>query len=151
MAAPALLFASGANVPPTPEFRSRRRGLDTRNPKTIVVVDDEPWARLITARILRESGYTVLEAGSGLEALDLVESLGRVALVLADIAMPGMDGVVLADTIHERDPRQRVAFLSAYGGVVAKVGMKGPPLPILEKPIPPEELARRVEEIVRKL
>jgi len=150
MAAPALLFTPGVNEPPTPESRSRRRAVDTRNPKTIVVVDDEPWARLITARVLRESGYTVLEAGSGPEALELVQSLGRVALVLADIAMPGMDGVVLADTLRDRDPWQRVAFLSAYGGVVAKVGMKGPPLPILEKPISPEELARRVEEIVRR-
>jgi CheY-like chemotaxis protein len=120
----------------------------TAGSTTILVVDDESWSRQITVRVLRDSGYAILEAASGAEALEVIRTTGQVALVLADIAMPDMDGVQLAEAIRARNPSQRVAFLSAYAGLIARLGMQGPPVPILEKPIEPNQLAERVGEIL---
>jgi two-component system cell cycle sensor histidine kinase/response regulator CckA len=117
---------------------------------TILVVDDESWIRQITVRVLRDSGYTVLEARSGAEALEILRATGPASLVLADVAMPEMDGVQLAEEIRKRNSDQLVAFLSAYAGLIPRLEMKGPPLPILEKPIEPNQLVDRIKEILER-
>jgi CheY-like chemotaxis protein len=58
---------------------------------TILVVDDEPTLRGVVAELLREEGYTVIEVGNALAALDALEHT-RPDLVLMDVMMPGMDG-----------------------------------------------------------
>ena len=64
---------------------------------TVLVVDDQRFARRVAYRVLSESGYRVLEAEAGEEALDALHtSKGRVDLVMIDVVMPGMDGVELA-------------------------------------------------------
>ena len=73
---------------------------------TILLVEDEEGLRALNARGLASRGYTVLEAGNGLEAIDVLEkSNGRVDLVVSDVVMPEMDGPTLA---HElRTPQSR--------------------------------------------
>ena len=115
---------------------------------TILVVDDESSSRQITVRVLRDSGFIVLEAASGAEALEILRATRSVALVLADVAMPQMDGVQLAVAIRKHNSDQRVAFLSAYAGIIPRLELKGLPLPILEKPIEPNQLVDRVREIL---
>ena len=58
---------------------------------TILVVDDEPTLLAVVAEVLREEGYTVIEAGSGHAALAVLAQT-RPALVILDVMMPGMDG-----------------------------------------------------------
>jgi two-component system, cell cycle sensor histidine kinase and response regulator CckA len=125
-------------------------GTASRSPATILVVDDEGWVRHLTARILRDAGHTVLEASSAEEALNSLEAAREVALVLADVVMPGMGGVQLADAIHERYPDQRVILMSAYAGELAKAGVRGAPLPILTKPFTAAQLTQKIDETLRR-
>ena len=59
---------------------------------TILVVDDEPLARLTTADMLRLGGFNVLEAGNGAQALELLADGYHVAAVVTDVRMPVLDG-----------------------------------------------------------
>lgn len=61
----------------------------------ILVVDDEGTSRLLARRVLEKRGYTVVEAGHGVEALDRLRREGPVSLVVADLHMPEMDGLEL--------------------------------------------------------
>jgi two-component system, cell cycle sensor histidine kinase and response regulator CckA len=82
---------------------------------TILVVDDEVSLRQMIVRQLRSDGYRVLEAGYGMEALDVARtSPDPVHLVLSDIRMPGMLGTELAQRLVAEHPDVRVVFMSAH-------------------------------------
>jgi DNA-binding NtrC family response regulator len=116
----------------------------------IMVVDDEASVRQLTARMLRDAGYTVLEASSAEDALRSLETSGEVGLVLADVVMPHMGGAQLAEAIHERYPGQRVLLMSAFAGEIAKMGVRGSPLSFLPKPFTASQLTQKVQEALRK-
>ena len=83
--------------------------------ETILVVDDEPAVRVVTKRILQRTGYAVLEAAGGVEALDaLREHPGPVHLLLTDVIMPEMNGRDVAQRVREQRPGIRVVYMSAY-------------------------------------
>jgi len=82
---------------------------------TILLVEDEEGLRALNARGLASRGYTVLEAGNGLEAIDVLEkSHGRVDLVVSDVVMPEMDGPTLARELRTRNPDLKIIFVSGY-------------------------------------
>jgi CheY-like chemotaxis protein len=81
----------------------------------VMVVDDEPLACRIIARVLVDAGFQVVEVHSSIEALRLLSTLeGSVQLVVSDIAMPGLTGVQLAAQIKYRWPAVPVLLLSGY-------------------------------------
>lgn len=91
---------------PTPKGRGER----------ILLVDDEPSARLVTRKILENNGYRILEARNGAEALAIFKpDPTRVQLVITDLMMPGMDGVALIRALRELDPH--VKTMAITGGV----------------------------------
>jgi CheY-like chemotaxis protein len=96
--------------------------------------------------MLRDEGYIVIEAQSAEEALLLLEQDAQVRLVLTDVAMPGMDGVRLADRIQQLYPDQRVMLMSAFVGLIAKIGFRAAPLPVLAKPFTAAQLVQKVRE-----
>jgi two-component system, cell cycle sensor histidine kinase and response regulator CckA len=82
---------------------------------TILVVDDEVSLRHILVRQLRNEGYTVLEAGYGLEALEVARNSPEpIDLVLSDIMMPGMIGTELAQRLLAEHPGIHVVLMSAH-------------------------------------
>ena len=82
---------------------------------TILVVDDEVSLRRLIVRQLRSEGYTVLEAGYGMEALAVARtSPDPIHLVLSDIRMPGMLGTELAKRLLAEHPSVRVVLMSAH-------------------------------------
>jgi DNA-binding response OmpR family regulator len=81
--------------------------------KTILVVDDEEHIRLLYKEEFEEEGYNVLLAGSGEDALTLVENK-LPDLITLDIKMPGIDGITLARKIKEIRSDMPVIFVSAY-------------------------------------
>jgi hypothetical protein len=79
---------------------------------SVLVVDDDRGVLGLIARMLRLEGYTVLEAGSGSEALRLLEAEPEIRLVVTDVLMPGMHGLDLAEQIGQREQRPRVILMT---------------------------------------
>ena len=82
---------------------------------TILLVEDEALLRTIASEFLAESGYTVLVAANGQEAVTAAEKhAGSVDLLLTDVIMPGMNGRQLAEILTGRWPALKVLFMSGY-------------------------------------
>ena len=98
--------------------RRRRRAkppADLTGHGTILLVEDEEGLRGLNARGLASRGYTVLEAGNGVEAIEVIESHGGdVDLVVSDVVMPEMDGPTLLKELRERNPNLKIIFVSGY-------------------------------------
>jgi CheY-like chemotaxis protein len=109
--------------------------------RAVAIADDDDSVRALIARILRGSGYTVLDRSSD-EALALGNDLD---LLVTDLVMPSTGGVELADTMRARIPGLRVLFTSGY----CRTGNSfGPDDPLLAKPFTADELLRRVRQLV---
>ena len=114
---------------------------------TVLVVDDEISLRQILVRQLRSDGYTVLEAGYGLEALAVARSSPEpIDLVLSDIVMPGMVGTELAQRLLDEHPGIRVVLMSAHfvGELASPIGPPGS-VPVLPKPFDGRKMLALVE------
>jgi CheY-like chemotaxis protein len=109
---------------------------------TILVVDDERVVRRVVARMLERSGYTVLTAGDGPEALEISDTHdGRIDLLLTDMVLPGMPGPEVAELLTSRRPETRVLFSSGYpGDEITRRGLNADS-PYLEKPFSHETLS----------
>ncbi len=106
-----------------------------RQGTTILLVEDDEIMRSLTRQLLKEQGYTVIEAGDGKAALEWVESHpGQFDVLLTDVMMPGMSGAELADRLINSSPALKVVYMSGYTGELmeASKGLKHGLL--LEKP-----------------
>lgn len=114
--------------------------------ETILLVEDDEAVRRVAARILREHGYTVIEAGTPLEALRLVTtSTTPIDLLLTDIVMPEMNGHKLARELTATRPEIRVLFMSGYAeGVSNTQELSEFGAGYIEKPFTPAGLAAEV-------
>ncbi|MFY9893419.1 MAG: response regulator [Xanthobacteraceae bacterium] len=93
----------------------RAASADLTGQGTILLVEDEEGLRALNARGLASRGYTVIEAGNGLEAIDLLEKFdGQIDLVVSDVVMPEMDGPTLARELRSRNPDLKIIFVSGY-------------------------------------
>jgi two-component system cell cycle sensor histidine kinase/response regulator CckA len=82
---------------------------------TILLVEDEEGLRALAARELGSRGYTVLQAGSGQEALEIAEARnGAIDLVVSDVVMPEMDGPTMFGELRKRGVKAKVIFVSGY-------------------------------------
>jgi two-component system cell cycle sensor histidine kinase/response regulator CckA len=82
---------------------------------TILLVEDEEGLRALNARGLASRGYSVLEAGNGVEAMEVFQQHGgQVDLVVSDVVMPEMDGPTLLKELRKRNPALKIIFVSGY-------------------------------------
>ncbi len=82
---------------------------------TILLVEDEEAVRAFGARALASRGYTVLEAASGVEALEVVAAQdGKIDLIVSDVVMPEMDGPTMFGELRKRGIKCKVIFVSGY-------------------------------------
>ena len=134
--------AQGAGVGPTTSLRASQP-LSAGGGGTILLVDDDTAVRDITATMLTEIGYRVLEAGSGGMALDMLRQ-EPVDLLLVDYAMPGMNGAETAAASRQLKPSLPILFITGYADLAAlkTVGEDH----IIQKPFRDEELRRKVGE-----
>ena len=112
--------------------------------RVVLVVDDEELVCRLTARILADAGFRVIEAHSGPEAVALLSTLnGAVHLLVTDIAMPEMTGTELAALAAARWPDLAVLMVSGHGGPPA-----GYPYAFLPKPFTHDALLEVVAGLV---
>ena len=116
--------------------------------RVVLLVDDERSLREFVKAILHKEGFQTIEAGDGIEALNLVQEFGKdIALLLTDIRMPRMDGVSLAESVRELFPRMPVLFISAYPDPDPRDRLiKG--YSVLAKPFLPHTLVKAVQELL---
>ena len=117
--------------------------------ETILVVEDEEPVRELVCRFLSEQGYRILQADSGLKALELWASCKeKVDLLLTDLVMPDqVNGRELAEKLCSDRPGLKVIFTSGYSAdVVGKDFILRSGLNYLQKPYPPHKLAAAVRE-----
>lgn len=123
----------------------------TAKPETLLVVDDDPDVRDLTAEILRERGYRILEAGSGEEAVRLAADYPRpIHLLLTDVLMPRMDGPTLAQKLTARRPGLKVLYMTGYSGrsLAAPDGELPHGTEVLSKPFTFDDLTNRVRAVL---
>jgi two-component system cell cycle sensor histidine kinase/response regulator CckA len=116
---------------------------------TILLVEDEEGLRALNARGLTSRGYTVLEAGNGVEAIDVLEKVdGRVDLVVSDVVMPEMDGPTLLRELRSRDPSLKIIFVSGYAedAFQKHLPADGQQFAFLAKPFTLKQLVAAVKE-----
>jgi CheY-like chemotaxis protein len=96
---------AGSQMTVVPESRKR----------TILLVDDEAIVRSLTARMLEDQGYGIIEATDGVDAWTKLESMaGRIDLVVSDIVMPRLDGIELARCMEIMSHPPPILFMSGY-------------------------------------
>ena len=108
----------------------------------ILLVDDDNAVRAVTADILREIGYRVLEAGSGGAALETVDCVPDIDLVIIDFAMPGMSGAELSERLRVSRPALPTLFITGYADHKALNGVSD--AQIIAKPFVTGALAEKV-------
>jgi CheY-like chemotaxis protein len=117
--------------------------------RTVLVVEDELLIRMATADYLRGCGYRVLEAGSGDEAVAVLNTDIRVDVVFTDVSMPGtLNGFGLAQWVRRERPDVRVILTSG----IARTAHEAQDLcahgPLMEKPYEHGEVERRIRAIL---
>jgi CheY-like chemotaxis protein len=114
------------------------------------VVDDEENIRRLLHLGLAHEGYTILEAGSGEEALEISgRHQGAIHLLITDVVLPGLYGPVLARRLNEERPDMAVVYLSGYtNDVLGEKGVVEQDVPLLQKPISIARLVEKVREVL---
>ena len=120
--------------------------------ETLLVVDDEVMVRRLAARMLVTLGYRVLEAGSGQEAVRMLRrGAHRINGVLTDIAMPGIGGRELGETIARCWPQIHVLYMTGYPtSDLMQAGALAPGVPVIQKPFTSEQLGRKMRELLTR-
>jgi signal transduction histidine kinase/CheY-like chemotaxis protein len=122
-----------------------------RGMETVLVAEDESGVRTMIARMLQDQGYTVLEAATGEEALQVVQSCAGepIHFLVTDIVMPQMGGKKVADRLRAMYPNLKVLFISGYTeSTIVQYGALDPSEVFLQKPFTPDVLARKVREML---
>ena len=133
-----MLFRSVSDMPGNADAEDQHR--------TILLVDDDPDVRSVTAMMLGSLGYSVLEADSGDEALKVLHN--KIDLVLTDFAMPNMTGAELAEILKRDHPSLPVVFITGFADIdILDVDQRL----IVQKPYKEEELARKLAHALCKV
>jgi PAS domain S-box-containing protein len=121
-----------------------------RGTETILVIEDERQVRTLTRHLLESSGYTVIEADGGDQALSLVaKRFDPIALLLSDVVMPGMSGPRIADELSKRVRDLKVIFMSGFtDDMMVRHGLVSGSVNFLQKPFTTAALVRKVRAVL---
>jgi len=116
----------------------------------ILVVEDEQVVRMMTSKILTRLGYTVCEAASGREAVELfVKKKDTIDLLITDVIMPNMNGWDLAQQLLSIKPETKILFTSGYtDNVIAHHGVLGEDVNFIGKPFSPVALGVKIRDVL---
>ncbi|MCU1286280.1 MAG: hybrid sensor histidine kinase/response regulator [Acidobacteriales bacterium] len=118
--------------------------------ETLLFVEDQDALREVVAEMLRDHGYTVLEASNGRVALEVASRHKEpIHLVISDVIMPEMSGTELARKIKSVLPSVKLLFISGYtGDSVNRQGDLAEGIAFVQKPFSPTALARKVRQVL---
>jgi PAS domain S-box-containing protein len=118
--------------------------------ETILVCEDDDVIRNLECELLERSGYKVVAAQHGRQALELVRrSMDRIDLLIADVVMPEMNGSMLAEELSALLPDLRILFVSGYtDDVITELGARGARERLLPKPFTSQGFLQRVRQVL---
>jgi len=120
--------------------------------ETVLIVDDEPTIRMLLVDTLEEQGYACIEAADGPAALKILQSRRTIDLLVTDVGLPGgLNGRQVADAARAIRPEMKVLFITGYAeNAVLNHGHIGRGMEVLTKPFAVDDLARRVDRLLRE-
>jgi two-component system cell cycle sensor histidine kinase/response regulator CckA len=118
--------------------------------ETILLIEDEEHVRAVSRAILARSGYNVVDVNNPAEAIGVCGKPSKpIHLVLTDIVMPKMSGPELAKQLRILRPEIKVLYMSGYtDDTIIRHGMLDPTTAFLQKPFTPEDLLRKVRDVL---
>jgi two-component system cell cycle sensor histidine kinase/response regulator CckA len=145
---PALPPADAPGIAETLAAIEQKPAADLTGQGVILLVEDEEGLRGLNARGLRSRGYTVLEAGNGVEAIEVLDAQGgHVDLVVSDVVMPEMDGPTLLKELRKKTPETKIIFVSGYAEDAFEKSLPaGEQFSFLPKPFTLKQLVEAVKE-----
>ncbi|HEY0005591.1 MAG TPA: PAS domain S-box protein [Pyrinomonadaceae bacterium] len=130
--------------------QSQHPQMNAQGTETLMLAEDDEMVRQIARRILEMSGYQVLEASNGPEALVLLEQYKQpIHLMLTDVIMPGMSGHDIAEQAARLRPEMIILYMSGYTkDAIVHHGVLNEGVNFIEKPFTPYGLASKVREVL---
>jgi two-component system, cell cycle sensor histidine kinase and response regulator CckA len=121
-----------------------------RGSETILLVDDTDIVRRLARDVLSTAGYRVLEAGGADEAIQVAGNQPDVIdLLVTDVVMPGRNGIELADRLRTTRSELPVLYISGYTDMsIVRDGLLSQDVAFLQKPFTPEELLKKVRQVL---
>ena len=118
--------------------------------ETILVAEDEPTVRILMETILKESGYSVILAENGQDAIDKFKSnRDHIKLVILDMIMPVKSGKIALEEIQQLQPETKALFCSGYApDIIQRQGTLNGDFDFLMKPIKPTDLLLKIRELL---
>jgi len=117
----------------------------TRQPGTVLLVEDEESVRELVRATLEKQGYTVLDTGKGDVALQMALShTGPIDILISDLVLPGMGGRELGSKLNESHPETKILIVSGYPEDM----VVGPGIEFLQKPFTLQALAGKVQDVL---
>ena len=120
---------------------------------TVLVVEDDGAVRKLTETMLRNSGYKVISAGNGMEAVQVAQGIpDEIHVLLTDVIMPGMNGKQLYERLRTDRPSLRVVFTSGYTDeIIAPRGVLDPTVAYIAKPFSRDALVAKLREVLNEV
>ena len=115
----------------------------------VLIVDDDEMDRFLGSRIVEDAGHTPFFAGDGEVALQMYKD-NDIALVITDLRMPKVDGLRLIGDLLEHDPEAAIIVVSGDADQLEKAERLGAHAGLI-KPIEPEKLIKKVQEVLANL
>jgi two-component system cell cycle sensor histidine kinase/response regulator CckA len=118
----------------------------------VLLVEDDPLVRGLSARVLRQRGYNVLEASNGAEAVQIAqEQTSEIHLLLTDVVMPNMGVKEMTARLKALHPHIKVLFTSGYtDDAIVHHGVLEPGIEFIQKPFSPAKLLNWVRQVLEK-
>ena len=118
--------------------------------ETVLVAEDDIQVRTLTRKVLEKAGYRVVEAVDGADAIRLFnENRDTIRLLLLDVIMPKMNGKECGDEITKTRPDIKIIYMSGYtADIIQKRGITSGHLDLILKPVAPNELLKKVREVL---
>ena len=140
-------------APASPEGVKGEQRPSARAAGAVLLVEDQAEVRRLAGTILRNMGFTVLEAGDAGQAISVAEQFdGEIRMMLTDLIMPGMNGRELADRVAELRHRTKVVYMSGYTDrVMGTDGELDDSVEYLQKPFTAAQLSATVYRVLHVL
>jgi PAS domain S-box-containing protein len=132
------------------DMREEIRELPRGHGEFVLIVEDDPDMRAYTTEMVSDLGYSVLSAGDGASALQLLHSHREVSLLFTDVGLPGgMNGRQLAEQALHRQPRLKVLYTTGYArNAIVHQGRLDPGVEVVFKPFAYSDLAIKIRRVL---